>query len=472
MSHLVNFCLGPFIKCAETSSVCADGCSVGNLVSMDSSARRRGFQVEHFIRPPVHVEFQFTVPVHVGCILLDPLLSPGTEAKIEVSGSLGGKCHYFKHFGTAVVKDHSLLVLRNKEFERHFGEFPPGMAVLGSHVSLVDRGLTFQSLKHSNALTMLQCLRVSFTRFTGVKPVALKSMELWGHSSPACSAKDRQTLESIFIGLQEHPPFASPFNCLGVYKSSQEQPLASHRSNESQHEIPSACDSLQPAGVIPAGSTEDGLPSAGLEQSMTVCLGMEEIKHMQGLGMEPLGVQRQLEGRGNPPTVSHGLCHRVPEGETDTLEATSSSCSVDLQETLLKNKTPSTTGQVWLPSRQQSHAHSNSSIPESFLDEITYEVMVIPMLLPSGHYVDRTTLERVRDTDAAYGRGECDPFTGRIGMINRLINQLRTNSKSPAALVLNPLDDILATLVEDALCTEEMSQGAWCSFCSCKVPYT
>uniref|UniRef100_A0A1A7WZ25 U-box domain containing 5 n=1 Tax=Iconisemion striatum TaxID=60296 RepID=A0A1A7WZ25_9TELE len=52
------------------------------------------------------------------------------------------------------------------------------------------------------------------------------------------------------------------------------------------------------------------------------------------------------------------------------------------------------------------------SIPEEFLDPITQEVMVLPMLLPSGVSVDNTTLEEYQKREASWGRLPNDPFTG------------------------------------------------------------
>lgn len=54
----------------------------------------------------------------------------------------------------------------------------------------------------------------------------------------------------------------------------------------------------------------------------------------------------------------------------------------------------------------------NLAIPEEFLDPITQEVMTLPMLLPSGHNVDQTTLDRHQREEAQWGRNPSDPFTG------------------------------------------------------------
>lgn len=58
------------------------------------------------------------------------------------------------------------------------------------------------------------------------------------------------------------------------------------------------------------------------------------------------------------------------------------------------------------------YGSSDTSIPEEFLDPITQEVMLLPMLLPSGMSVDNTTLEEHQKREATWGRAPNDPFTG------------------------------------------------------------
>lgn len=55
---------------------------------------------------------------------------------------------------------------------------------------------------------------------------------------------------------------------------------------------------------------------------------------------------------------------------------------------------------------------STDSIPDDFLDPITQEVMLLPMLLPSGMSVDNSTLEEHQKREATWGRAPNDPFTG------------------------------------------------------------
>ena len=63
----------------------------------------------------------------------------------------------------------------------------------------------------------------------------------------------------------------------------------------------------------------------------------------------------------------------------------------------------------------------SGNTPTKLLDEITFEVMVLPMLLPSGHCVDQSTLDKLARADTACGRPPTDPFTGNLTSDNNII---------------------------------------------------
>lgn len=58
-----------------------------------------------------------------------------------------------------------------------------------------------------------------------------------------------------------------------------------------------------------------------------------------------------------------------------------------------------------------SEQFSNSIIPDEFLDAITYEIMALPMVLPSGKTVDNSTLLKHTENEEKWGRIASDPFT-------------------------------------------------------------
>jgi hypothetical protein len=45
------------------------------------------------------------------------------------------------------------------------------------------------------------------------------------------------------------------------------------------------------------------------------------------------------------------------------------------------------------------------SIPSEFIDLITNEIMVLPVLLPSGKSIDKSTLDKYLANEAQWGRG-------------------------------------------------------------------
>lgn len=51
-------------------------------------------------------------------------------------------------------------------------------------------------------------------------------------------------------------------------------------------------------------------------------------------------------------------------------------------------------------------------IPEQYLDAITYEIMSLPMVLPSGKTIDNSTLMKHNSQEEKWGRMPSDPFTG------------------------------------------------------------
>lgn len=56
---------------------------------------------------------------------------------------------------------------------------------------------------------------------------------------------------------------------------------------------------------------------------------------------------------------------------------------------------------------------TSDQVPDEFLDALTFELMDVPMVLPSGQVVDKTTLEKHAESEARFGRPPSDPFTGK-----------------------------------------------------------
>lgn len=54
------------------------------------------------------------------------------------------------------------------------------------------------------------------------------------------------------------------------------------------------------------------------------------------------------------------------------------------------------------------------NIPEEYIDPISCEIMTIPVTLPSGKTIDKSTLEKHHESEAKWGRQPSDPFTGQV----------------------------------------------------------
>lgn len=52
-------------------------------------------------------------------------------------------------------------------------------------------------------------------------------------------------------------------------------------------------------------------------------------------------------------------------------------------------------------------------VPEEFLDAITFEIMALPMVLPSGKIIDMSTLNKHNQAEEKWGRAPSDPYTGQ-----------------------------------------------------------
>lgn len=72
-----------------------------------------------------------------------------------------------------------------------------------------------------------------------------------------------------------------------------------------------------------------------------------------------------------------------------------------------------------IPVKVNDSDKMNSLIPEAFLDAITYEIMALPMVLPSGKVIDNSTLQRFNSNEEKWGRASSDPFTGQTFNENR-----------------------------------------------------
>ena len=430
---LVNFCQVPLTKQAECSAVCADDCEVENLltgssVSTSSFLQRkpRGLRVEHFVRPPVHLDFSFLAPIDVVCVVVKPALSGEDSAvTLTVSATSSGQHRRQEDLilmGRGSLKGHgAVLLMINRVFERRHDckvdlrSFP---CVQGTRVTSADtaREPVEVTLKE---LCNVRHLRLTVSYLSGPRPVSLELVEVWGKLGVCTSKEDSQKALAALATLEKKvsPAVATPRDgaaAVLMYKASSrpcpEGGLADcHLCQKSIYH--SSC---------PFGGTLGGQSVKAAAFSLTV-RGKEDRERTQNYTTPCRSDRRKLCDCSPAPGQSVLSLAALGGEEREVGEGcpVQGSCR-ELNFSGHLHSSGANSG-----ARQSSGCHGtrrNSergggetmaiSVPERFLDEITCEVMVLPMLLPSGHYVDRSTLDKLHATDCVYGRPPSDPFTG------------------------------------------------------------
>lgn len=351
--ELVNCCLQPLVASIEVSCVEADGKEVGNLVSADLCIRGRGFQAERFVRPPVHITLGFSLPVRVHCLVLWPDVRDEEECRVEVSVS--GDQTRTGNSSWPCQKFCGCFVVRGSQSclllsNRQLQSLPVPDKVLGSHVmsKLARQKIASLPLKSNDILT-----NKTVHIFISVTRVS--------SPRPLCI----KWLE--VWGLPSH-----------VCSNNQRKLFDRMRcmySNESSI-------SVQPSLATHRLYGADGA-SATLEQADSV---------VKETSSDPSCVLLRSESVNNgvvgDSVVVSSVCHRGVQTRvqcyTNQLRESSDHVCTDFAD------------------------HT----PAQFLDEITCELMTVPMMLPSGHCVDKSTLDRTQHADLLYGRPPSDPFTG------------------------------------------------------------
>lgn len=94
------------------------------------------------------------------------------------------------------------------------------------------------------------------------------------------------------------------------------------------------------------------------------------------------------------------------------------SCPKEYVEKLLKVlRTPNRTCDSQIEKKAkvadvEPNTVNHEKMPSEFLDPISCELMTLPVILPSGHTIDRSTLDKHSHVEEQWGRSANDPFTG------------------------------------------------------------
>lgn len=352
---LMNFCLQPFVECVRSESVAADDHSLANLVAMPGAARSRGFRVEHYVRPPVSLALDLCVAVSVSCVLLCPDLPAQAELRLELSGSSVRGNDQFRLSNGEVVRggEGEIVVVLKNPMSWKRGIAPPTVSSVAVWQSYV-RGVLERA---------------------DVQPCWLKA-------SPALSCcRHLKVRISRWTGTR--PVTVKWMEIWGT--------LAPHCSQE---ETKLFQTNRKSCGV------NDGGPSSYL--SKTTVVPIPHYFQSPDLHLNPLHhwhpddllSSHDLANTKQSPSLCSSQEYNSSGGGAGT--------SVQRSECVCSE------GKVEC---------AGGSTPARILDEITCEVMVMPMLLPSGHCVDQSTLNKLARADSACGRPPTDPFTGNLTIL-------------------------------------------------------
>ncbi|XP_024273899.1 RING finger protein 37 isoform X1 [Oncorhynchus tshawytscha] len=350
---VVNLCLPHFKTTIQCDKLCADGYDVTNLLSADPTVRRRGFKLEYFLRPPVQVTLQFGFQVEV-CRVDVELWPWGMDR--------GQAC---KRLEISTSSDPPLP--HNHSLEQGQSQVQQGQ----------EKGQQWDQAK-SQFKGHQWSLQAQQWSLQGQE----KSQQ-WAQRGQTQSHTDTSQGDFRLVGRCElreetHVSFSHPcFRPRPPFPSLPPPPREGCRQEELWSRGPLSLGSVKQLRVsVPygAGASAMGLKALAVWGLPSRCCPPEEAERVriahENASLRPAPQLSHLASAQSPPVVQ-------PQPLSQTTTTTS----------LLQ-------------------------VPEDFLDPLTQEVMLLPMLLPSGVSVDSSTLEEYQRREATWGRVPNDPFTG------------------------------------------------------------
>ena len=353
---LVNF-LHPFFKSrVDCDVVSSDGYSVGNLVSMDFRELSRGFLAAHFIKPPALLLFQLPFPIHVESMIIKPKVGSQISSGLAILVA-----------GIATKR------------------VPSGKGDSSNNKST-------QLLKKKRTKKLKQELLSDSNKVENSQP-----------GSAVCCQNRLEKETSIHIPNHNYELDITPGSAKGEHSQFFSQiAWLNDREGKTIHIQNKLFQQRSPVqGFNPAGRSdfqEGEFQRPYLLQKVThVAL---KIARLSGSSVPAIG---KVEIWGQPSAVCKPGVLEYALGIQEKIQA-----GAAVKTTVIINRTTENSKNDSLLS------YSSSSLPEDFIDPITCELMTVPVLLPSGHNIDTTTLEKHITAERSWGRLPSDPFTGKV----------------------------------------------------------
>ncbi|XP_056144548.1 RING finger protein 37 [Lampris incognitus] len=375
---VVNLCLPHFQTTVHCNKLCADGYDVTNLLSADPAARRRGFKLEYFLRPPVQVTLKFGFQVEL-CRVEVELWPWGMDRgqackRLEISTSSDPLPTQTRSL--AGTQDHGQN--QHNSFIKSQSKEQPG----NTWPQEEQQQPLCQSGQSNNNLWSLQAQQWG--------EEAQDGLQKRGH--PTGWKRTHQEAGSNSKTSQAEPQFKLVGRC-----ELREETLVcfSHPHFRPRPPFPSL-PPPQPTECRQEALWSRGFVSLGSVTQLRVTVPFGGAA--SALGLKTLVVWGQPAPCCPADEVERVRKAHVASQKRLPQPALFAPLSIQPTQPLLSPGI--------IPSS------SSSMVPEEFLDPITQEVMTLPMLLPSGVSVDNATLEEYERREATWGRPPNDPFTG------------------------------------------------------------
>lgn len=354
----MNFCEGCLSPRITASKPGADGREVSNLISCDIAAHRKGFMGEYFIRPPVDISLEFSVPIDISHIKLEARLEHmcSTGFNVFTKPEIIPQDHHLKHCGAA------------------------------SHLSNPSSSGLTSSDSTSSSLKPVASSLSAFS--TSLYSENFPSGDMKGHVESSDS--NREETDDIYF-------------CVGKYFTQAENQILlknPHYRHWMNIPLPKLSDEIHDSKVYNGAMRHPNRQALRCVKNMIIRITRTAEKGPPVLhSLEVWGQPGISTGKSERKKLLKKWADRVKM--EDAMPALPRMYNSDPEERNAETHVP-----------EALKTQDSLEVPEDFLDPLTCDIMTVPLLLPSGHSIDAHTLERFIANEASWGRPASDPFTG------------------------------------------------------------
>ena len=382
----IDFVNSEFGTTAYTNVVASDGCDVTNLLDKTNigsrsisdtemaflrlkdcahSTESAGFMADYFVRPPVDIVIQFPCPIDIDRIMVSRINGAKRIAELVIStANAKPKCITAVDKRKAPMSNNTTKPVLGRNLDRHSSrqeEFLTPKPTASTSTTAGNDFLYDFPCKYDPDFSLTEVRKQSRTSFHTIGRFSSSTTD----ADVICFYKNR-----------------ARFNAL----------------NDSEHK-------------------NERVHSVSL-------FGTQYLYNVSHLVLRILRTERssvaaikRLEGWGRPSfqnkaTINDKIYSLIRQYKEKELQLTKGNLNTVNMPTEPLKEQKCNESSINLENGNQNSCSNLLIIPEDFMDPITYDMMVLPVLLPSGHTIDSVTLEKCIKEDERHGRVPLDPFSG------------------------------------------------------------